>query len=150
TQALDRYAAIDDQMAASRNRYQRQVLGILGALNRGPDAPAKPDPVRRCPVTRVASSWAAAQRELGGLERLGVDLEATWRFIARHDDVGATASLLPNARTQVAAARKGWKLALADIAELRAEWGRSLVPELRAIGCTDRLLAAAVSDPARY
>jgi hypothetical protein len=79
-----------------------------------------------------------------------MDLEATWRFIARHDEVGATASLLPNARTQVAAARRSWKLALADVTELRAEWGRVLGPELRAVGCTDRLLAAAVADPARY
>jgi hypothetical protein len=82
--------------------------------------------------------------------RLGQDLETTWRFIARHDEVGATAGLLPNARTQVQAARKSFKLALADLGELRAEWNRSLDPELRAVGCTDRLLAAAVADPTRY
>jgi hypothetical protein len=106
--------------------------------------------VRRCPIARVARSWAAAQRELAAGERLGVDLDATWRFIARHDEVGATAGLMPSTRTQVAAARKGFKLALADVAELRAEWTRSLGPELRAVGCNDRLLAAAVADPARY
>jgi hypothetical protein len=137
-------------MAQIRAGYQRRLLGLLGVLNRGPDAPAKPEPVRRCPIVRLASDWAAAQGELASIERLGVELEAAWRFIARHDEVGATASLLPNARTQVAAARKAWKLALADIAELRAEWGRALGPELRAVGCTDRLLAAAVADPVRY
>jgi tetratricopeptide (TPR) repeat protein len=149
-EALDRYAAIAQGMAQSRATYQRQVLGLLGALHRGPYAPAKSEPVRRCPIARVARSWAAAQRELAAGERLGVDLEATWRFIARHDEVGATAGLMPSTRTQVAAARKGWKLALADVAELRAEWTRSLGPELRAVGCNDRLLAAAVADPARY
>ncbi|HET9623798.1 MAG TPA: hypothetical protein VFP84_20640, partial [Kofleriaceae bacterium] len=56
----------------------------------------------------------------------------------------------PNARTQVIADKKAWRLALADMGELRAEWGRALDPELRAVGCTDRLLAAAVADPARY
>ncbi|HZJ65661.1 MAG TPA: hypothetical protein VFD36_19260, partial [Kofleriaceae bacterium] len=102
------------------------------------------------PISRVAGGWAAAQRELATSTRLGVDLEATWRFIARHDEAGATAALLPNTRTQVGAARKASKIALADAAELRAEWARSLVPELRAVGCNDRLLAAAVADPARY
>jgi Flp pilus assembly protein TadD len=148
--ALERYATTAQAIAAARVRYQRQLLGLLGALNRGPEAPAKPQPVRSCPLARITPPWAAAQRELAAIERLGVELEATWRFIARHDDAGASASLLPNARTQVAAARKAWKLALADIGELRAEWGRALAPELRAVGCTDRLLAAAIADPARY
>jgi tetratricopeptide (TPR) repeat protein len=148
--ALARFAAVGQAMAQARAAYQRRVLGLLGTLNRGPDAPAKPQAVRSCPIARVATEWATAQRELAGLERLGVDLEAAWRFIARHDEAGATASLLPNARTQVAAARKAWKLAIADVGELRAEWGRALGPELQAVGCTDRLLAAAVADPARY
>jgi len=148
--ALERHAALEQAMAQSRATYQRQVLGLLGALHRGPLAPAKADPVRRCPIARVAAGWAAAQRELAASERLGVELEATWRFIARHDEAGATAALLPNTRTQVGAARRASKIALADAAELRAEWARSLVPELRAVGCNDRLLAAAVADPARY
>ncbi|HEX2685866.1 MAG TPA: tetratricopeptide repeat protein [Kofleriaceae bacterium] len=150
TLALDRFAVIAQAMARARAAYQYQLLGLLGVLHRGPNAPVKSEPVRSCPVARLATSWAAAQRELGQAERLGVDLEATWRFIARHDEVGATASLLPNARTQVATSRKAWKLALADIAELRAEWGRVLGPELSAVGCTERLLAAAVADPTRY
>ena len=148
--ALERYRAVAATMAEARVSYQRDLLGLLGVLNRGPEAPAKPEPVRRCPLTRVAGPWAAAQRELTQIARLGSELEASWRFIARHDEVGATASLLPNVRTQVAAARRSWKLALADLTELRAEWGRALGPELRAVGCTDRLLAAAIADPARY
>ena len=148
--ALDQYAATAQAMARSRDAYQHQLLGLLGALHRGPNAPTRSDPVRRCPIERIATSWATAQRTLAGAERLGVELEAAWRFIARHDEIGATAGLLPNARTQVAAARKAFRLALADIAELRAEWGRALGPELGAAGCTDRLLAAAIADPARY
>jgi Flp pilus assembly protein TadD len=148
--ALDRYAALARQIAQTRAAYQDGVLGVLGILGRGPYAPARPEPVRSCPVARVAARWAAAQRDLEAASRLGVDLEATWRFIARHDEVGATASLLPNARGQVAAARKGFRIALADVAELRAEWSRGLGPELRQVGCTDRLLAAAVADPAHY
>jgi hypothetical protein len=149
-QALARYAAVTDAMARSRAVYQQQVLGMLGALDRGPYAPAKRGPGRRCPLARIAPSWVAARRELGIVLRLGVDLEATWRFLVRHDDAGATASLLPTARAEVAAARKGFRRALADIAELRAEWTRALGPELSAVGCTDRLLAAAATDPARY
>src|SRR5262249_32879720 len=145
-----RYAAIAQAMAQARASYQRDVLGLLGALDRGPEAPAKPEPVRRCPIARAATRWAAAQRALAQVEHLGVELEASWRFISRHDEVGATASLLPNARTQVAVARRAWKLALADLGELRAEWARALTPELSAVGCTDRLLAAAVADPVRY
>jgi len=148
--ALEKYAAIAQAMARSRDEYQHQLLSLLGALHRGPNAPTRSDPVRRCPIARIAASWAAAQRELARAVRLGVELEATWRFIARHDEIGATASLLPNARTQVAATRKAFRLALADVAELRAEWGRALGPELGAAGCTDRLLAAAIADPAHY
>lgn len=147
---LDHYAATAQAIAEARASYQRQLLVLLGALHRGPYAPGRREQVRRCPVARLAAGWAAAQRELAGIERLGVELEATWRFIARHDEAGATASLLPTARTQVAGARRTYRLALADLAELRAEWVRSLGPELRAAGCSARLLAAAVADPARY
>jgi tetratricopeptide (TPR) repeat protein len=149
-QALDHYAAVAQAMADARARYQRGLLALLGALGRGPHAPARAEPVRRCPITQIAGTWAQAQRELDAIVRLGVDLEATWRFIARHDEAGATAGLLPNARTQVGVARRSYKRALADLGELRAEWGRALGPELAAAGCTDRLLAAAAADPTRY
>ncbi len=149
-QALDHYAAVAQAIADARARYQRGLLGLLGALGLGPHARARAEPGRRCPIAQIAGTWAQAQRELAAIVRLGVDLEATWRFIARHDEAGATAGLLPNARTQVGAARKSYKLALADLGELRAEWGRALGPELAAVGCTDRLLAAAAADPTRY
>jgi Flp pilus assembly protein TadD len=150
TDALARYAATARALGEARERYQRDVLGLLGALHLGPNAPGGREPVRRCPIARIAPRWATAQAELAAISRLGVELERSWRFLARHDEVGATAGLLPNARTQVAAARKGFRIALADLGELRAMWARSLAPELRAAGCTERLLAAAAADPARY
>jgi predicted Zn-dependent protease len=149
-QALSRYAAIARNIAEARAVYQRELLALLGALHRGPLAPARPEPVRRCPIAQIAANWGSAQRQLDAIVRLGVELEATWRFIARHDEAGATAGLLPNARTQVAGVRKSWRLALADLGELRAEWVRALVPELRVVGCSDRLLAAAAADPSHY
>lgn len=147
---LDRYALTATTMATVRTAYQAQLLALLGALGKGPQAPGKGPAVRSCPIGRVAPMWAAAQTELKRYERLGVDLEAGYRYIARHDDAGAIGGLLPNGRTQLISAKKTFRTALADIGELRGEFSRGLGPELRAVGCTDRLLAAAVASPDRY
>ena len=147
---LDRFGVTAATMSSVRTSYQMQVLTLLGALGKGPFAPGKRAAVRTCPLGRVAPLWASAQGELRRYERLGVDLEAEHRYLARHDEVGATAGLLPNARTQLALAKRAYRTALADVSELRAEWTRGLAPELRAAGCTDPLLAAAVANPARY
>ncbi|HWO24582.1 MAG TPA: hypothetical protein VNO30_37825 [Kofleriaceae bacterium] len=150
-QALARYAAVDKQRAAARATYQDQFLAMLGVLGKGPYAPVKPAaPLRTCPVARIAPKWDAARRELRRYERLGSDLELAYRFVARHHELGATAALLPTARAQAAALGRAFRTALADVSELRAEWDRSLVPELRLLGCYDALLAAAVADPGRY
>ncbi len=146
---LERYALTTTTMAAVRMAYQAQFLSLLGMLGRGPYAPGKTT-VRTCPIGRVAPAWAAAQTELRRYERLGVDLEAAYRYIARHDEVGAAAALLPNTRAQLVGAKVVFRTALADVAELRAEWTRGLLPELRLVGCNDKLLAAAVKDPGRY
>jgi Flp pilus assembly protein TadD len=152
--ALARYAAVGADMAAARGAYQHQFLAMLGVLGKGPYAPVRPAgpaaPARTCPVARLAPMWGAARAELRRYERLGGDLELVYRFVARHDELGATASLLPNARAQVAAMKRSFRTALADVGELRAEWERSLVPELRLVGCYDALLAAAYADPERY
>lgn len=147
---LDRYALTTTTMATVRTAYQTQILAALGTLGKGPRVGAKAPPVRTCPLGRVAPLWAAAQDELKRYARLGVDLEADYRFIARHDEAGAIGGLLPNGRAQLTSAKKQFRIALADIAELRAEFSRGLGPELRAVGCTDRLLAAAVASPERY
>ncbi len=149
--ALAGYAQAAGEMAAARAAYQHQFLAILGVLGKGPHAPTRPaDKIRTCPVARIAPMWGAARRELRRYERLGSELELSYRFVARHDEVGATAALLPNARAQVASVKKAFRTALADVGELRAEWDRSVVPELRLVGCNDRLLAAAFADPERY
>jgi tetratricopeptide (TPR) repeat protein len=153
-EALDRFAAAQQRMATSRAAYQDQFLKLLGTLGKGPYAPTKKPLAapgsRVCPIGRVAPLWASAQDELLRYERIGGELEVAYRFIARHDEIGATAALLPNARAQVNQARRAFRTALADVGELRAEWARGLVPELRLVGCNDKLLAAAVADPARY
>jgi tetratricopeptide (TPR) repeat protein len=147
---LDRYTQLSATMATLRTDYQAQLLDLLGTLGIGPSARVKPGSVKTCPVGRMAKPWAAAQAGLARYARLGVDLEAAYRFIIRHDEAGTTAGLLPNARIAVANVKKSFRLALADIGELRAEWTRALGPELRVVGCTDKLLAAAVADPSRY
>lgn len=147
---LGRFAQTAASMATVRMGYQAQFLALLGMLGKGPYAPIKRPQIRTCPVARVAPAWAAAQQELRTFERLGVDLEAAYRYLARHDEANVTAGLLPNARTQLALAKKTYRTSLGDIAELRAQWSRGLGPELRLAGCTDKLLAAAVADPDRY
>jgi tetratricopeptide (TPR) repeat protein len=147
---IDRFAAIEGTMSAIRTAFQGELTKMLGVVGIGPKASVKPGSVRTCPVTQLAPSWAAAQKAYFRYERLGIELEAAYRFIVLHDDVGLTSGLLPNGRTAVAQLRKSFRTELADVAELRAEWMRGLVPELRVAGCTERLLAAAVADPSRY
>ena len=80
------------------------------------------------------------------MQRLGVDLEESFARIVRHDELGLTAGLLPNARLAVAAAKRDYQRALRDVAELRAEWGQGLTPELYANGCTAAMLTAAAAQ----
>ncbi len=148
--ALDQYAITSATMITVRLAYQTQFLTILATLGRGPYAPVKVAPVRTCPVARVAPLWSAAQKELRRYERLGVELEALSKYLSRHAAIGGGAGLLPTARTQLANVKKTFKVALADVTELRAEWTRGLGPELRVAGCSDKLLAAAVANPERY
>ncbi len=148
--ATERFAATTAAMAKVRAEYQHELLGVLGALGQGPAARVKAGTVKTCPVSQIAKPWDTAQKALSRYARLGVELEATYRFIARHDEVGMTTSLLPNARTAVAGAKKKYRTALADMGELRSEWTRGLAPELRVVGCTDKLLQAALADPLRY
>lgn len=147
---LDRYANLATSLAAIRVSYQSRFLLLIAALGKGPYAAYKAPVVRQCPIARVAPLWDAAQQELKRYEKLGVELETAYRFIARHDEAGATTGLLPAARTRVKALQKEFKKTLADAGELRAELLRGAIPELRAANCSDKLLAAAVADPARY
>ena len=150
---LAEYARLGEAMANARGAYQKQIIAMLGAVGKGPMAPAKAKDAPRitsCPVDAVAPAWAAAQQARATYERLGSDLEASFKRIVRDDELGLTAGLLPNARLAVATAKHSFRLALADAGELRAELGRGVTPELREIGCSDKLLAAALANPARY
>jgi hypothetical protein len=147
---LDDYALTSATMATVRVEYQGYVLGLLGALGKGPGAKVKPGTVKVCPAGAIAPAWDAAQGALQRYVRLGIELERQYRFIARHEEMGLTQSLLPNSRTHAAGVKKSYRTALADMGELRAEWTRGLTPELRAVGCSDKLLRAAVKDPMRY
>jgi Flp pilus assembly protein TadD len=148
--ALDSYSVLAATLATVRIEYQNHVLSILGTLGVGPTAKVKAGGVHACPVGELAPAWQAAQDALARYNRLGVELEAAYRFIVRHDELGLTAGLLPNGRTAVASVKKSFKTTLADAGELRAEWARGVLPELRQVGCTDRLLAAGAADPLRY
>ena len=148
--AIISYAATSAAMAKVRADYQQQVLAVLGALGQGPQTKVKVGSVKTCPVTQVAKPWETAQQDLQTYARLGAELETTYRFIARHDEVGMSAALLPNARTQVAGAKKSYRTALADMGELKAEWVRGTAPALKVVGCNDKLLNAALKDPLRY
>jgi hypothetical protein len=147
---LDRFTALQAAMATLRIAYQTQFLTVLGALNHGPYAPGKNANVRVCPVSVVAPAWKLAQTSLRAFERQGVDLEATYEYLARHADVGVAGALLPNARTALSNAKKAFRTSLADVSELRAEWVRGLAPELRVAGCNDKLLNAAIANPDAY
>jgi predicted Zn-dependent protease len=148
TAELAQYAALGEAMSHARGAYQNDILAMLGAAGKGPLAHGKPP--TSCPVGEVAPAWAGAQKARATYERLGTDLEASFKRIVRHDELGLTAGLLPNARLAVAAAKHSFRLQLADAGELRAELGRGIAPELRTIGCSEKLIAAAIIDPNRY
>ncbi len=147
---LARFGDVQREMAVVRLTHETQVLTLLGALHKGPFHPVKSPQLRTCPLGRVGPLWGSAQQHLRRYERLGVDLEAAYRYLARHEELGLTAGLLPNARMELIAAKKAFHTALADVGELRQQWARGIGPELKAAGCTDRLLVAAARDPARY
>ena len=146
--ALDQYLLTANAMASVRYEYQAHVVALLGMVGKGPKA--RPGPVKVCPVALAAPSWFEAQKLIARYTRLGSELEDTYRFLARHDELGMSQALMPTSRLQLANAKKSYKQALADVGELRAEWQRGVTSELRAVGCSDKLLAAAIKDPMHY
>jgi len=147
---IDRYEATGTAMATLRARYQKDVLALLGSVGAGPTARVKSGTVRACPAGRIAATWSRAQQELGQYARLGLRLEVTFRFPARPDRAGPAGGPRPQPRTRPPPGSNPYRTALADMAELRTEWARGVSLELRAAGCSDKLLNAAVADPERY
>lgn len=150
--ALARYQAAERELLAVRARLSASMIEVLALLGQGPLAASAAERVapRRCPYARVAPRWSAARAELLQLVRRGAALEEAARYLGRHDDAGLTAALLPGARAEVAAARRGYRTALADVAELRSQWQRGVVAELVRLRCTEPLLAAALAEPRRF
>jgi tetratricopeptide (TPR) repeat protein len=144
---LDRFTRSAAELAAIRAAYQADFVAMLGLVGKGPSAQKS---TGGCAVGAIAPLWKRAQASLASYDRVGEDLEVAYRYLARHDEAGLTVGLLPNQRLAVRGAKQTMKLALADRGELRSEWARGLAPELRAGGCSDPLLAAAVANPQRY
>ena len=88
---LDRYDAVAAAMATVRAAYQAHVLAMLGTLGSGPYAQRR-QVHEQCPVGELAQRWAAARQELDGYAALGLELEAAYRFVRRHDEAGLTAA----------------------------------------------------------
>ncbi|HEY3802770.1 MAG TPA: tetratricopeptide repeat protein [Kofleriaceae bacterium] len=146
---LDHFDASSRELTKIRASYQGELVTMLGLVGKGPGAPAQKS-VGSCALAAIAPAWSRAQADLARYDRVGEELETAYRFIAKHDELGLTAGLLPNQRLAVRGAKQIMKLALADRGELRAEWVRGLVPELRAAGCSDALLVSAAQNPSRY
>jgi len=149
--SLDHYDVLAAAMAIVRAEFQGHWLAMLKPLGRGPLAIAsranspqasEAAAARRCPAETIAPSWRAAQDALARYAELGVELEDTYRFVIRHDELGLTGALLPTHRAAAARLRKRFAVALADLGELRTQWLRGALPELRAAGCDDKALAA--------
>ena len=145
-----RFERVVAEMADERRSYQTQLLALLGALGQGPDAKLPYHRPAGCPIAEMAAPWRQAQAALAKYERLGLELEEAYQVLARHDQVGLVAGLLPNARNDVANAGRTYQLALQDVAELIAEWKRGLGQQLAASGCDAATLDAAAADVARY
>lgn len=151
TAAVETFDRAQRELLATRARFQAAVVDVLAALGQGPLATGRARGLpRRCPLRTVAPPWHAAQERLAQVQRRGAELEEAYRYLARHDEAGYAAGLLPTARSRLAAAQRAYKIAVADLGELRAEWQRGVVAELRRARCTDPLLAAAFADPRRY
>lgn len=157
-----RFEVAQRELLTIRRDYQTKLINVLALLGQGPLAPPplpakaaaaaarlRPAP-RGCPLRRVAPPWREAQDLLAKFVRRGAELEEAYRYLARHDDAGYGAGLLPDARVKLAAARRSYRTAAADLGELRAEWQRGVVPELRRLRCSDALLQLVLDDPRRF
>lgn len=151
-QEVSRFAAAERELLEVRARYQAKVVAILGQLGQGPLAASAAERAgpKRCPLRRLAPMWKEAQSLLAQYSRRGLELERSARYLVRHDDAGYTAALLPGVRAKVAAARRSYRVTVADAAELRSEWLRGVVPELRRLRCSEPLLEAALVEPRRF
>lgn len=146
------YSERTAQLAATRARHQNGVLVLLAELGRGPLAVerAKPTGNRACPIGRVAPLWKNAKDSLVRYNQLGSQVETQFRYLERHRKLGLGAALPLDLRLRLDALPREFGVIVSEIAELRAQWERGVVAELRYLNCTDALLDAAVRDPSAY
>lgn len=151
--ALGRFEARAATMAGLRAGVERDLLALLEALGEGPGK----DPVRSrelarrpCPITAVATRWAAVKTQRDRFVEVGVELEDAYQRIAAAEKFGDTEGSSPGDRRRIDAALAGYQAARADVIELDAAIDRQVGRELARRHCTPDLLAAAAADPSLY
>jgi hypothetical protein len=105
---------------------------------------------RVCPLLAVASRWDQARRAFSEFLQLGVEVEDAYRVVATYDGYGETAALGPAWRKRVSEVRRGYRLAQADVREMRLSLEVQLGRELASRNCRPELLAAAAATPELY
>ncbi|MBP9086486.1 MAG: hypothetical protein KBG15_10240 [Kofleriaceae bacterium] len=150
--ALIAYAEHMAQLAATRANHQNSVLILLAELGRGPLAVerAKPSTGRSCPIGRVAPLWQISKDSLTHYAAIGLALEAQFGFLERHRIIGLGAALPLDQQQRLALIPREFALVMREIAELRAQWERGVLPELRNVNCSEALLDVAARDPSSY
>lgn len=153
--AIERFASTEARMTTLRVQFQANVNAALQLVGEGPGKPPR-DPkapratAKTCPLLAVAPKWSLAQKAYDEFVRAGVDLEDAYRVVATYDDYGETAALGPAWRQRVADVRSGYKLALADVREMKTALKTQLGRELAVRNCSEALLAAAAATPELY
>lgn len=135
-------------LAPLRTAFRNRALSVLRELGRGPfaverQARTKPG----CPVARVAPLWISGEQELAAFTRAGAAAETWAMYVARHEELGLLAGLQARERTRAYASLRAYRVALAELRELRALWQRGVGSELTSAGCTTALLQAALEQP---
>lgn len=135
---VDRFLALDDELAATRHAFASASRSALAELAAAPR--------RRCPVDEVAPHYAGAVGALGRFESTGSELAARYRAIRELDRIGDTASLTPDYRWKVNRTRPAYRRALRDLREMRAQLADQVGRALRHKGCKPDELARRGAD----
>ncbi len=152
--AIERFTATETRMTTFRVQLQNEVTAALLVMGEGPGKDPKAARLvprtKVCPLLAVAPRWDQARKAYAGFLRAGVDLEDAYRVVATYDDYGETAALGPAWRQRVVDVRRGYRLAQADVREMRASLKVQLGRELAVRNCREELLAAAAATPELY
>ncbi len=150
--ALAAFTDLALQLAAARATHQNAVLLLLAELGRGPRAVerAKPSSSRACPVGRVAPLWKSSKDSLALYASIGAELEAQFGYLDRHRRIGLGVALPLDQQQRIDQTPHDFAVVLSEIAELRAQWERGVLPELRYVNCSEGLLEAAAREPSAY